>query len=74
MEEYLKQIVLNLERIADSLVDIQKTKTCKDISYVEELRMYHSCIDCLFLEQCQSDADLEYEKFDYLVCENFEEV
>ena len=49
-------------------------KTCKDISYTEELRMYHSCIDCQFLAQCQSDADLEDVQFDYLVCENFSEV
>lgn len=49
------------------------SKACKDVTYVEELRMYHSCVDCQFLEQCQCDSDLENVQFDYLVCENFQE-
>lgn len=68
-----------MERSVRAFESIQKAletltgKSCKDITYVEELRMYHSCVDCKFLAQCQDDSDLENVQFDYLVCEEFKE-
>lgn len=64
-----------MNRTVKALEEIARTgKTCQDITYVEELRMYHSCVDCQLLAQCQSDADVENVPFDYLVCEEFREV
>lgn len=76
-ESDMKKILKLLEHLEwkiDCLANKLSSVNIRDISYTEELRMYHSCIDCQFLAQCQSDADLEDVQFDYLVCENFSEV
>lgn len=48
---------------------------CNSLSYVQQLRLKHSCLHCKFQEECLADSIAEdtYE-FDYLVCENFEEL
>ena len=58
MEDLLKKLE-HIEWKIDCLASKLSSVNLRDITYVEELRMYHSCIDCQFLAQCQSDSDLE---------------
>lgn len=67
----MESICLSLRAIKRMLNE----KQLRDkLTYVQEMRLYHSCAHCQFLEQCKMDAEQEGILFDYLVCEEFREV
>lgn len=59
--------------VAKSFEKIANKRTYGDLSYTDRNRLNRTCVDCKFLKVCKQDTESEGHRFDYLVCQDFEE-